>query len=646
MLWKGSSRATAWIRSLTTVSIGFFAVVCAFAPLSVLAQTAVRQDIGASSVQAIGAGAGLDTSTDIYAIIGKMLNVFFSFLGILLLFYFLYAGYLYMTANGAPEPVEKAKGIMKNAVIGLIIITSSFAISQFILNWLADGGGGGSGGASQNAGGGGGRRTSMGFPGSAGALGAGVLEYHIPERDARAVPRNTSIMISFKQPIDPASIIAGWTETTSTTAHDVSADAVRIFQTGQEQATTLRPQDLEAYLSFDKQSLVIRPKQSIGNAVRNSDYTVRLLGGARALRLWVPEGTGPSIFGGIEGYLSSEGGYSWRFEVSTVIDNTPPRIVSVVPSANAEYAPNIVVQMHFDKALNPISASGLVRDGGGFQNVEVSATPLQGTGSTRPSGLFTLSNHFRTIEFVTNVSCGVNSCGRQVYCLPFSSTIGVRAKAASLSQIPPQARIIQNGGASIYDGIVDYVGNSFDGNDDGIAQGPGQDDYSWRFRTDARPNLTPPTIRAVVPAVRASNIALDASVHADFDSLLQTSTLSSDTVRLRTNEPEELRDTFWWTVDMAPLRADGGLAQSGDRATQSRTRIGHRPFSPMQTVPDGTISPEYAPFVTSDVQNVYQNCFVPASSARCTGSPYCCDDRPSATACAFPGPLQTLPPRP
>ncbi len=637
MLWKGSL-SVLWRSPLSILRwLGAFGVGAIVAPTSVFAQSALDD----GSIDATAAAAGIDASTDIFAIIGNLINIFFSVLGVLLLLYILYAGYLWMTAGGEQEQVEKAKSYIKNAVIGLLIMVSSFAISRFVLNLLAGEGSGIGGGSSQVAGGP--RAPGSGFPGSAGALGAGLIDYHIPERDARAVPRNASIMIAFKQPIDPASALVGWTDQTSSTARDVSADAIRVFQTGQEQGTTMRPQDFEGFVSPDKQVLILRPKALLGNPTRSSDYTVRLAAGQRGMRLWSDSGTGPSIFSGIDGRLSSEGGYSWRFEVSTVVDNTPPRVTSVVPVESGQYAPNIVVQVHFDKPLNPLSASGLVREGAGFQNIEVSATPLTGTGSSRPNGLFTLSNQFRTVEFVTNVSCGINSCGRQVYCLPFSSTIAVRVKAATLSEVPPQARVIQSGGVTLFDGIVDYTGNSLDGNANGVAQGPGQDDYSWRFRTDARPNLAPPKVSRVSPEIRASNVPLDAAVYGDFDSALQSSTISSDSVLLKTNEPEELRDTFWWSAALRPLRQDGGLAAPGDRVTRSRIDVLHRPLLPVQQVPAGTISPEYAPFFTSSVQNIYQNCFNPASSDQCTGSPFCCDGQPSSQACAIPGTLRTVP---
>lgn len=645
MLLKGSCFTTVCIRHWKGLMTGLLAVVFLFSGSFAHAQTpsAGTQPFNPQNVQVIADRSGIGAGADIFTIIGNILNIAFGFLGVLLVCYFIYAGFLWMTAGGSPEPVEKAKSIMKNVVIGLIIIVSSFAISRFILNWLGginDGNGGsGNGAISRGIGGG------AGFPGAAGALGAGLIDYHLPERDAREVPRNTSIIVSFKQAIDPASVILNYSEVTSSTAHDLNTDAIHIFRTGQELSTSLRSADVEAYLTQDRQTLVLRPKTLLGSATANTDYSVRLLPGDRGLRLDSPDRTGASIFTGSGGYLASDDGYSWRFEVSTIVDNTPPRITSVIPVAavGGTYAPNVVIQMNFDKPLSPLAASGLVRGGAGFQNIEVAASPIEGSGSSRPDGEFSLSNRFRTIEFVTNMSCGINSCGRQVFCLPFTSNIAVRIKSATLSEVPPQARIIRGAGSSLYDGIVDYLGNSFDGDADGIAQGPSQDDYSWRFQTTATPNLSAPKVKTVQPPVRSSNVPVDGAVHADFDSILQGSTLSSDSVKLQTNEPIELRDTMWWTVSMALLRADGGLAGLGDRPAGARASVQHRPFTAAQTTPEGMISPEYAPFYTSDVQNIYQNCFNPGSSLRCTGSPYCCDDRPSATACAFPLPLRPVP---
>ena len=95
-----------------------------------------------------------------------------------------------MTAGGAPEKVESAKKTIRNAVIGLVIIASAWAITAFILNALVDATGGG-GVFGSGAGG-------IGLVGSSGSLGAGIIEYHLPERNATDVPRNTPVIITFK----------------------------------------------------------------------------------------------------------------------------------------------------------------------------------------------------------------------------------------------------------------------------------------------------------------------------------------------------------------------------------------------------------------------------------------------------------------
>jgi heme/copper-type cytochrome/quinol oxidase subunit 2 len=80
------------------------------------------------------AGFGSSQSS-LVTIIGNIINIVLSFLGILLLVYLVYAGFLWMTATDDKAP-GKAKDMIKNAIIGLIIIVSSFAISRFVLDAL------------------------------------------------------------------------------------------------------------------------------------------------------------------------------------------------------------------------------------------------------------------------------------------------------------------------------------------------------------------------------------------------------------------------------------------------------------------------------------------------------------------------------
>lgn len=568
---------------------------------------------------AVSAGVG---STDLMTIIGRIINVALGFVGIVLLGALLYAGYLWMTAGGDSKQVDKAKSMIRNAIIGLIIIASSFAIVNFILSQLT-GGGGLFGGAGPGAGGG----PGSGFPGAAGSLGGGIIEYHVPGRDATGVPRNTAISLTFKEPIRLASMIEGYDPTVSSTALALNAAVVRIYPSGLS-GSALTSAQARVHFTEDHRTFVIRPVEFLGSPTQNTDYTVELVGGRSGVLL--EDGT--AAFGG-----SFSSGYRWQFEVSTVVDTTPPRVVSVVPMGGGLYAPNIVVQVHFNEAIDPTSASGRWT-GAGFSNLEVSAVPIASPGApaVRPNGEFTISNQYRTVEFVTDVSCGTNSCGRSVFCLPSDSTVTVLAKAARLTTTPPIAELTGSG----YDGIVDMVGNSLDGNGDGTAQGPGSDDKLWSFGTQSAPNLAAPRILNTDPVAgdrsRSSNLSVDHVPSAEFDSILQSSTVNSDSVEMRTNEPLALQDTFWWTPRSELLTADGRLvAASGDVAARTRTRIDHRLYLPAASSTD---IPEYDPFILSDVQNVYQNCFNPSSSDSCRGTPYCCDGRPSTEACTFPTP--------
>lgn len=44
-----------------------------------------------------------------------------------------YAGYIWLTAAGLEEPINKAKSIITNAVVGLVIILSAYVISYAII---------------------------------------------------------------------------------------------------------------------------------------------------------------------------------------------------------------------------------------------------------------------------------------------------------------------------------------------------------------------------------------------------------------------------------------------------------------------------------------------------------------------------------
>jgi predicted permease len=67
---------------------------------------------------------------------GKIIAIALGFLGIILVILFIYGGFLWMTAGGNEEQIKKAKNILKNATIGLIITATAYAISYFVVDQL------------------------------------------------------------------------------------------------------------------------------------------------------------------------------------------------------------------------------------------------------------------------------------------------------------------------------------------------------------------------------------------------------------------------------------------------------------------------------------------------------------------------------
>lgn len=82
--------------------------------------------------------AGITSGNTLPQIIGTIINVVLGFMGIVLLFYVILAGWEWMSAGGDDKGVTTAKTRIKNAVIGLVIIVSAYAISNFVIGQLAN----------------------------------------------------------------------------------------------------------------------------------------------------------------------------------------------------------------------------------------------------------------------------------------------------------------------------------------------------------------------------------------------------------------------------------------------------------------------------------------------------------------------------
>ncbi|MBI4427355.1 MAG: hypothetical protein HY569_02660 [Candidatus Magasanikbacteria bacterium] len=104
---------------------------------------------GASGVfEDVGKKAGADNYKNPEDVIGIGIGAAITLVGMIFLILMVYAGYLWMTARGEQEQVDKAQKIITAALIGFFIVASAYAITTFVSGKL------GGGGSTSNEGGG------------------------------------------------------------------------------------------------------------------------------------------------------------------------------------------------------------------------------------------------------------------------------------------------------------------------------------------------------------------------------------------------------------------------------------------------------------------------------------------------------------
>ena len=147
----------------TTITLTLLLVMVAVAGFvvpDVLAQGPVDQ----GEFETFAETAGFTTNADLEVIVARLIRTVLSFLGIVAVVIMLYGGFVWMTAGGNPDRVDKAKKIIINGTIGLVLVFSSFAVTQFILNQITEATG-------VQTGGGTGGPPGGGYPGPGGGIG-------------------------------------------------------------------------------------------------------------------------------------------------------------------------------------------------------------------------------------------------------------------------------------------------------------------------------------------------------------------------------------------------------------------------------------------------------------------------------------------
>lgn len=85
-------------------------------------------------------GAGLkkagEIATPLPTLIGNVIKSALSLLGVVFFLLVLYGGVKWMKARGNSQEVEKAKEVITDAVIGLVVIVAAYALTAFVFNVL------------------------------------------------------------------------------------------------------------------------------------------------------------------------------------------------------------------------------------------------------------------------------------------------------------------------------------------------------------------------------------------------------------------------------------------------------------------------------------------------------------------------------
>lgn len=584
----------------------------------------------------VGAAAGLSGGDSLLEIIGNIISIFLGLVGVIFLVLVIYAGFLWMTSQGDEEKIKTAQQILRNATIGLVITLAAYGIVAFILGLILSATGLGDGSDDDDG---------VAIESFSDALGSGAIEDHYPPRNGTEIPRNTKVIVTFKDEMYIPSFVDGYdTDGTSTdlsddtipTTANLNTDNVKIYCEDEEgEQTELNSDEVTVAFTEDLQSFVFDPPV-MGSAEYEATCGVEL--GSDILNA-----EGAEVFTG-----RSSDGYRWTFTLSTEIDSTPPKVKGIVPTDGSEYARNITVQITFNEAMDPTAVTGTYdEDEGGFTHIQVRADEDEDGTYSPVSGTFEISSGYTIVEFTSTDVCETNSCNETIYCLPGPDTsagepseeIQVEIASATLSDAPPEAEIPA-------DGAVDVAGNSLDGDGDGTADGPqagaddtDYDDYEIDFKVTDEIVLTPPTIVSVSPSVLGQDVALDQDIVILWDTFMKASTMTNSYVKIYADPDHEM----YYVNAVSSVDETGDEPSSSESATQSELEIRHGTF--LDSVDDDLITEEdesssqlYAPVLPDDIKSLYQNCFYPAegpgetTGSICSGdiaSPYCCNGETS-----------------
>ncbi len=329
-------------RRFSSIALGLALTAGSVAIPTLLAHAQIT-----SGLNAVGSTIILP-STDPRVIAANIINIALGLIGIVLVSLIIYAGFLYMTSGGEADKVGTAKKIILNAVIGLVIVLSAWAITRYVISRLLEATGGAGGGVTEVGGGGG------GIGGLGGGGGATAFRVQSISPAGSVSIRNIQVKIVFTRPVDPS-----------------GTSGIVVMKSGG--ATVGGTVDISgSIVTFTPVSACPPPNADKKCFDADTDYLVKVGGSVRSTSGATVSCSG---FGAI---------CDGKFRSGSAIDTSPPTVKLTFPTDGMSVRANSVQKLFADAADDAGVAAVEFFDGGsslGADGPAASTTPLTFTAS-------------------------------------------------------------------------------------------------------------------------------------------------------------------------------------------------------------------------------------------------------------------------
>lgn len=125
-------------KLLSKARAGFYTATAAVLGFGTPVFAASLQDDALNQMKTTGDSVygGTAPAKELPELVGSVINIVLGLLGIILVCIIIFAGFLWMTAQGDAEKVKKAKAMIGNAVVGMVLIFAAYSISSFVITKL------------------------------------------------------------------------------------------------------------------------------------------------------------------------------------------------------------------------------------------------------------------------------------------------------------------------------------------------------------------------------------------------------------------------------------------------------------------------------------------------------------------------------